>query len=130
MNGRGRAAHPNEFAPLTRAVRHIRERRTREDPADDELAARAQNGQVLHTPGNVNPHPLSPPGSGTVYPAGAAPGGYGLVEEGGDDLGRPYAPFMGDAPDRSQTPPTPSSASQLYRGSAAAAAAGKGEYGQ
>ena len=96
----------------------------------DSLAARAQNGQVLHTPGNVNPHPLSPPGSGTVYPAGVAPGGYGLVEEGGEDLGRPYAPFMGDAPDRSQTPPTPSSASQLYRGSAAAAAAGKGEYGQ
>ncbi|EPS98173.1 hypothetical protein FOMPIDRAFT_1127020 [Fomitopsis schrenkii] len=95
----------------------------------DSLAARAQNGQVLHTPGNVNPHPLSPPTPGTVYPAGAAPGGYGLVEEGGEDLGRPYAPFMGDVPERSQTPPTPSSASQLYRGSAAAAAAGKGEYG-
>lgn len=96
----------------------------------DSLAARAQNGQILHTPGNINAHPLSPPTSGTVYPTGAAPGGYGLVEEGGEDLGRPYAPFMGDVPDRSQTPPTPSSASQLYRGSAAAAAAGKGEYGQ
>ncbi|KAH9838018.1 concanavalin A-like lectin/glucanase domain-containing protein [Rhodofomes roseus] len=94
----------------------------------DSLAARAQNGQVLHAPGSVN-HPLSPPGSGTAYPAGAAPGGYGLVEE-IDDLGRPYAPFMGEVPERAQTPSSAGSQSQLYRNSAAAAVAGKGEYGQ
>ncbi|KZT71227.1 glycoside hydrolase family 16 protein [Daedalea quercina L-15889] len=84
---------------------------------------------MLHTPGNVNQHPLSPTGNGTTYPAGAAPGGYGLVEDGAEDLGRPYAPFMGDVPERAQTPSSPGSTAQLYRGSAAAAAAGKGEYG-
>ncbi|KAH9915007.1 uncharacterized protein B0H18DRAFT_110482 [Fomitopsis serialis] len=91
----------------------------------DSLAALAQNGQILHTPANLNNHPLSPPGSGTAYPTGAAPGGYGLVEE-SEDLGRPFAPFMGDVPERAQTPS--SAGSQLYRNSAAAAVSGKGEY--
>ncbi|KZT06745.1 glycoside hydrolase family 16 protein [Laetiporus sulphureus 93-53] len=55
---------------------------------------------------NAN-NPLSPTGTGTAYPSGGA-GGYGPIGAGEvDDLGRPYAPYMADATDRSQTPPSP-----------------------
>ncbi|CCM00465.1 uncharacterized protein FIBRA_02498 [Fibroporia radiculosa] len=74
---------------------------------------------VLMAPAGGNP--LSPPGSGTAYPTGQATGGYGLVAE-TDELGRPYAPFMGGEADRSQTPPSPGHGS-LYARSAAGAIA-------
>ncbi|OSX62213.1 glycoside hydrolase family 16 protein [Postia placenta MAD-698-R-SB12] len=58
---------------------------------------------------------------GTTYPVPANGQSYGLLND-VEELGRPFAPFMGDGSDRSQTPPSPNaSQSQLYRGSAAGA---------
>lgn len=76
-------------------------------------------------------NPLTPPGSatGTVYPVPQGGQAYGLLSD-VEELGRPYAPFMGDGSgtERSQTPPSPmASQSQLYRGSVAGAMGYGGE---